>query len=150
MSTTRRYRALCRKFVSVASRAASSEEASVFLENKLKTLIDEVDKMLSTMPSEGHEASLLVPDLNASVQQDDVSIPYNAGLKKKEGRKRGKRLKPWNEKMHKKRRNNLHVQNLKDQPEMVSQRNKKNQAHQNKEYQRQEVYYQMRIKSCYS
>ncbi|KAL8138215.1 hypothetical protein V2J09_004216 [Rumex salicifolius] len=125
LNTTRRYRSLCRKLVSLAFRAANFKESSLFLENKLNTMISEVDKRLSNMQLE--ECTNLVLDLNKSVQLEDPTILCNVVLKKKNGRKGGRRLRRWNEKLHMKKRKNL-VDGLEDQPTRKNQSKKKKQG----------------------
>ncbi|XP_056687470.1 protein FAR-RED ELONGATED HYPOCOTYL 3-like [Spinacia oleracea] len=101
LDATRRYKALCQKFVKVASGASNFIESSSLLEKGLNNLSVEVDKLVLSLKRERGETPLL-SEGTAREQQGSTptNVPNNVTLKPKEGRKGGKRRKSWTENFH--------------------------------------------------
>ncbi|XP_065625239.1 protein FAR1-RELATED SEQUENCE 5-like isoform X2 [Quercus suber] len=107
LSVTQRYRRLCPKLVRLASRAADNKEAFALIEK----MIDEYEKKVEAIAAKnvaGHQLPHQMPlcsgaeNLDPNQHLEDL-VERAKGLKKKEGRKGGKRKKSWVEKQTKKR-----------------------------------------------
>ncbi|KAM4072621.1 hypothetical protein ACB094_11G152300 [Castanea mollissima] len=95
LSVTQRYRRLCPKLVLLASRAADNEEAFALVEKMLEEYEKKVEDIAAKNVG-GHQLPHQMPLRSDLVERVK-------GLKKKDGRKGGKRKKSWVEKQTKKR-----------------------------------------------
>ncbi|KAF3971516.1 hypothetical protein CMV_004886 [Castanea mollissima] len=107
LSVTQRYRRLCPKLVRLASRAADNEEAFALIEKMLEEYEKKVEDIAAKNVG-GHQLPHQMP-LRSGVENLDPNqhledlVERVKGLKKKDGRKGGKRKKSWVEKQTKKR-----------------------------------------------
>uniref|UniRef100_A0A2N9FJV3 Protein FAR1-RELATED SEQUENCE n=1 Tax=Fagus sylvatica TaxID=28930 RepID=A0A2N9FJV3_FAGSY len=104
LDITARYRRLCPRLVRLASRAADFEEAYVLVEravNELEKQVEDIAKKSSNVNLDNSVAQVSMLGANELVSHGESfeNLVENVkGLKKKEGRKGGKRLRNWVEK----------------------------------------------------
>ncbi|KAI8539219.1 hypothetical protein RHMOL_Rhmol09G0164500 [Rhododendron molle] len=97
-----RYRHLCPKIVTLATRASENDEAYKLVMDTITLLRAQVDDI--TLSKHGVGASSSGPDIDMGLDLIDPNLKKAKGLKKKvtkRGIKGGKRLKAWHEKIKK-------------------------------------------------
>jgi zinc finger SWIM domain-containing protein 3 len=103
LDSTNRYRALARKLLKLASKAADFEEVSQFVDAACDILSKEVEEKIQNLSINGVDITSSLhqpnhgPKEGCLMEKTEASISF----KKREGRKSGKRLESWVHKLRK-------------------------------------------------